>query len=432
MEIHGWGRYTVVNAKVLEPLKISDIKSLIINNQKIIARGLGRSYGDSANNDTVIDITRLKSLIHFDLQEGIITCEAGMSIREINKLTIPKGWLIPVTPGSGYITLGGAIASDIHGKNHHLDGTFSQYVLSADLILGNGETIIISKNTNADLFKATCGGMGLTGIISSATIRLKAIRSNLIKQKTIPINSLEELCSQLEKNASSTYSVAWIDCLAKSLELSKSLLFLGEHIEDGELISNEKKIINLPTKFCSLFLKKGLIKFFNNIYYHKNLVKKEKKIFLENYFYPLDSLLNWNILYGKKGFIQYQFVIPKNSGIKTLKKILNIIFKNNNRPFLAVLKIFGLQNDNYLSFPIEGYTLALDFKVSNSLYQLINLLDQIIIDNGGRIYLAKDTLMTKETFRACYPKWDLFEQTRVKYKAVGKFTSHQSKRLGLL
>ena len=432
MEIHGWGRYTVVNAKVLEPLKICDIKSLIISNQKIIARGLGRSYGDSANNDIVIDITRLNTLVHFDLQEGIIICEAGMSIQEINKLTIPKGWLIAVTPGSAYVTIGGAIASDIHGKNHHLDGTFSQYVLSADIILGSGEMITISKNTNADLFRATCGGMGLTGVITSATIKLKSIRSNLIKQKTIPINSLEELCSQLEKNASSTYSVAWIDCLAKSLEFSKSLLFLGEHMENGDLISNEKKIINLPIKFCSLFLKKGIIKFFNNIYYYKNLIEKEKKIFLENYFYPLDSLLNWNILYGKKGFIQYQFVIPKNNGIKILKKILNIISKNSNRPFLAVLKIFGSQNDNYLSFPMEGYTLALDFKVTNNLYQLINLLDQIIIDNGGRIYLTKDTLMTKEIFRACYPRWHLFEQIRLKYKAVGKFSSHQSRRLGLL
>jgi FAD/FMN-containing dehydrogenase len=154
MEIHGWGRYTVVNAKVLEPLKISDIKSLIISNQKIIARGLGRSYGDSANNDIVIDITRLNTLVHFDLQEGIIICEAGMSIQEINKLTIPKGWLIPVTPGSAYVTIGGAIASDIHGKNHHLDGTFSQYVLSADIILGSGEMITISKNTNESIIVA--------------------------------------------------------------------------------------------------------------------------------------------------------------------------------------------------------------------------------------------------------------------------------------
>ena len=431
MKIHGWGNYSVIDAQVLKPKKINDIKELIKINNKVIARGLGRSYGDSANNNIVIDTTSLNQIIKFDTINGLISCESGVSIQEINKLTIPYGWFVPVTPGSSYVTLGGAISSDIHGKNHHIDGAFSDHIVSANLMLSDGEIITISKTINNELFQATCGGMGLTGIIVSATFKLKSINSNLIKQTTIKSSSLEELFNQLEVNFSSPYSVAWIDFSKKNKSVN-SLLFLGDHIKKGKLISSTNKPRYIPIKFFSMFLNKNLIKLFNNAYYFKNLKKKQNtNIILEKYFYPLDSLLNWNLLYGKKGFIQYQFVIPKSDGIKIIKKILDIINDHDQTPFLAVLKVLGPQNKNYLSFPMEGYTLALDFKVSNRLLKLISILDEIIALNGGKIYLTKDAIMSKEIFRECYPKWEEFESIRAKYRANGKFTSLQSLRLGL-
>ena len=431
MKIHGWGNYSVIDAQVLKPKKINDIKELKKINNKVIARGLGRSYGDSANNNIVIDTTSLNQIIKFDTINGLISCESGVSIQEINKLTIPYGWFVPVTPGSSYVTLGGAISSDIHGKNHHIDGAFSDHIVSANLMLSDGEIITISKTINNELFQATCGGMGLTGIIVSATFKLKSINSNLIKQTTIKSSSLEELFNQLEVNFSSPYSVAWIDFSKKNKSVN-SLLFLGDHIKKGKLISSTNKPRYIPIKFFSMFLNKNLIKLFNNAYYFKNLKKKQNtNIILEKYFYPLDSLLNWNLLYGKKGFIQYQFVIPKSDGIKIIKKILDIINDHDQTPFLAVLKVLGPQNKNYLSFPMEGYTLALDFKVSNRLLKLISILDEIIALNGGKIYLTKDAIMSKEIFRECYPKWEEFESIRAKYRANGKFTSLQSLRLGL-
>lgn len=431
MKIYGWGRYSVCDAEVLNPKSKKDIEFFIKNNKTIIARGLGRSYGDSANNNVVIKTTSINHFIKFDQINGIITCEAGISIHRINELTIPKGWIIPVSPGSGYVTIGGAMASDIHGKNHHLAGTLSKYILSADLMTSEGETITISNNKNTDLFRATCGGMGLTGIIFSITIKLKSISSSFIKNTIIKTNSLEETCEQFEKNFYSSYSVAWIDCLKNGKNFGRSLLFLGEHIKNGRLVNDLKKPKYIPIKFCSLFLNKYSIKVFNAINYYKNQNENINQLSLNDYFYPLDSLLNWNFLYGKNGFIQYQFVIPKKNGIKILKKILNKISEKNCLPFFAVLKLFGPQNENYLSFPMQGYSLALDFKIYNNLLQLINILDKIVIENGGRIYLTKDTLMDKKTFRICYPKWDMFQKVRAKYKAIGKFTSQQSMRLGL-
>jgi decaprenylphospho-beta-D-ribofuranose 2-oxidase len=432
MKIHGWGRYSMFDAEVLKPKNLYDVQKIIRQNKKVIARGLGRSYGDSANNNVVVQTNYLHNFISFDLKNGIITCEGGVSIQEINRQTIPKGWFIPVTPGSSYVTIGGAIASDVHGKNHHRDGTLSQYILSIQLMLGDGNIFTISKNINSDLFKATCGGMGLTGIIISATIKLKSINSSQIKNTIIKANCLEEICDQFERNSSSPYSVAWVDCSAKGKNLGRSLLFLGEHMKNGELKKNSDEQKYIPIKICSLFLNRYIIKIFNFFYYYRNLKKRHFKLLtLKEYFYPLDNFLNWNQLYGKSGLIQYQFVVPKKNGIQILKEVIKTISEYNQTPFLGVLKIFGSENENYLSFPLEGYTLALDFKFNRDLLKLINVLDKKIINNGGRIYLAKDALMSKETFRACYPKWNLFEEVRSKYKAIGKFSSLQSIRLGL-
>jgi FAD/FMN-containing dehydrogenase len=393
---------------------------------------MGRSYGDSANSLSVIQSDRLDHFLEFNELTGVLTCEAGVSIREILQLTVPKGWFVPVTPGSSFVTIGGAIASDVHGKNHHLSGTFSEHLLSFDLLLGTGEIVTVEKDTYPDLFRATCGGMGLTGMILSASIQLKPITSSQIHQTTIKASCLEAVCEQFDANHASTYSVAWIDCLASGKRLGRSLLMIGEHSHDGVLELKKQKSLSMPIDMPSSILNHYSIKAFNSLYYHRIFSKtKTELVSFEPYFYPLDAIGNWNRLYGKAGFVQYQFVLPKAVGVKGLRQLLEVIVKSGKGSFLAVLKAFGRANENFLSFPIEGYTLALDFKMSEEMVQLIKLLDSMVVEMGGRIYLTKDALMSEASFKKTYPQWEQFEEVRSNYGAIGKFASSQSKRLGL-
>ncbi len=432
MKIYGWGRYPTIDAQVLLPQTQSVCVDLLKSNQIVLPRGMGRSYGDSANSSTVIQTDYLDHFIEFNESTGVLTCEAGVSIREILELIVPKGWFVPVTPGSSFVTIGGAIASDVHGKNHHLSGTFSEHLLSFNLMLGSGEIVSVTKDNYPDLFRATCGGMGLTGIILSASIQLKPIQSSRIIQSTIKTNCLEEVFEQFEANHASTYSVAWIDCLASGKRLGRSLLMLGEHSQDGTLELGKKKSLNMPIDMPSSMLNHYSIKAFNSLNYHWIFSKiKTEIISFEPYFYPLDAIGNWNRLYGKAGFVQYQFVLPRAVGVKGLRQILEVIAKSGKGSFLAVLKAFGRANANFLSFPIEGYTLALDFKISEGTVQLIKQLDSMVVEMGGRIYLTKDALMTETSFKRTYPQWQQFEEVRARYGAIGKFASSQSKRLGL-
>lgn len=432
MKIFGWGRYPSIDSQVLLPQTLVDCADLLKTNQIVLPRGMGRSYGDSANSLTVIESRYLNRFINFDESTGILNCEAGLSIREIIQLTVPKGWFLPVTPGTSFVTVGGAIASDVHGKNHHLSGTFSTHLLSFELLLGTGDIVNVTKDSYPELFRATCGGMGLTGIILSISIQLKRIHSSQIIQTTIKANCLEEVCEQFEKNKDSTYSVAWIDCLSKGKKLGRSLLMLGVHSNVGVLEIKKQKSLSLSIDLPQWFLNHHSIKVFNALYFHKVSSKlKTKVIPLESYFYPLDMIADWNRLYGNSGFVQYQFVLPKAAGVKGMRKILEVIVNSGKGSFLAVLKAFGTANENFLSFPMEGYTLALDFKISEEVFQLVKQLDSLVVDMGGRIYLTKDALMTESFFKRTYPQWENFEEVRAKYGAIGKFASSQSKRLGL-
>lgn len=432
MRIGGWGRYQTIEAEILLPQTQSECARMIENSAAVIPRGAGRSYGDSALNSTVIQSTYRKHFIEFDEVAGTLTCEAGVSLQEILQLIVPKGWFLAVTPGTSFVTLGGAIASDVHGKNHHTYGTFSQCVQSFKLMLGTGEVVDVSHEHLPELFRATCGGMGLTGLILSATIQLIPIQSSQIVQTTTRASCLEEVCAQFEANDLSTYSVAWIDCLASGKQLGRSLLMMGEHAQDGVLELTKPRVMNIPLEMPQGVLNHYSIKLFNTLYFYKASAKKKVQMLpLESYFYPLDAISNWNRLYGRTGFVQYQFVLPKAAGVQGLKQILNVIVKSGNGSFLAVLKVFGKANSNYLSFPIEGYTLALDFKLSTKAIDLIKELDSMVIAMGGRIYLTKDALMSEVTFKKTYSQWQEFEQVRVRYGAIGKFSSCQSKRLGL-
>lgn len=430
-KISGWGNYPQQDTQLITPSTITSLNAAVKVKGSQIVRGMGRSYGDSANSHRVIQTSYYDHFLEFNESTGLLTAEAGITLREILKVIIPKGWFLPVTPGTSYISLGGAIASDVHGKNHHSAGTFGQHVKSIRMMLGTGEIVTASEILNKDLFHATCGGMGLTGVILSTTIQLIPIRSSLINQKTIKVNCIEAACEAFENNSSATYSVAWIDCLSKGKNLGRSVLMLGEHAEEGELNMDLKEPVSVPFNTPSILLNRITVKALNGAYWFKAKNNLHRTVTLMPYFYPLDAIGSWNKFYGKAGFLQFQCVIPKVDGMVNMRRLLTEIVESGEGSFLAVLKEFGKANDNLLSFPTEGYTLALDFKLTSSAIETLRRLEDLVVGMAGRIYLTKDAVMQESTFKATYSNWEVFESIREKYGAIGKFNSAQSKRLGL-
>ena len=430
-KISGWGNYPQQEAQILTPSSSASLEAIIRQKNSLIARGMGRSYGDSANASKVLQTLCIGHFIEFDECTGKLTAEAGISLREILRVIVPKGWFLPVTPGTSYVTLGGAIASDVHGKNHHIAGTFGQHIESLRMVLGSGEIVTTSPKENTDLFHATCGGMGLIGVILSATIQLIPISSSFINQRTIKTDCIEAACESFEENSNATYSVAWIDCLATGKSLGRSVLMLGEHAKEGEVEIDLKEPVAVPFYTPSALLNNVTMKTFNSAYWRKAKDNRSQIVPLVPYFYPLDAIGNWNKLYGKAGFLQFQCVIPKDNGIANMRKLLTEIRQSGEGSFLAVLKQFGKANDNLLSFPREGYSLALDFKLTTSAITTLRWLEEVVASLDGRVYLTKDAVMQEETFKATYSNWETFELVREKYGAIGKFSSAQSKRLGL-
>ena len=429
--IYGWGRYPQQDAYLHTPTSYASLELTAKQQDSALARGMGRSYGDSANALNVLQTTYINHFIEFDKATGKLTAEAGITLREILEVIVPSGWFLPVTPGTSYVTLGGAIASDVHGKNHHIAGTFGQHVKSLSMLLGTGEVVTTSPQHHADLFHATCGGIGLTGIIISATIQLLPIKSSFISQKTIKADCVEAACEAFESNSNATYSVAWIDCLSKGKSLGRSVIMLGEHAAQGGLDIDIRQKVTVPFSTPSALLNSVTMKAFNTAYWQRAKHNVSQTVSLMPYFYPLDAVGEWNRLYGKKGFVQFQCVVPKLAGVANMRKLLTEISNSGEGSFLAVLKQFGTANENLLSFPIEGYTLALDFKASETAIKTVKRLEDMVVDMGGRLYLTKDAVMQESTFKATYPNWEKFEAIRERYGAVGKFSSSQSKRLGL-
>ena len=430
--VSGWGRYPRAEARVARPTLDGDLADLVATRRPLIARGLGRSYGDSAIAAEVVDASARSNLIAFDEQTGVLECDAGVSLDEILRVFVPRGWFLPVTPGTRHVTVGGAIASDVHGKNHHSEGTFGEHVLSMRLLLGDGSTVVASRTEHADLFHATCGGMGLTGIVLTAVFRLKPIASSLIEETTIKAPDLDAVLAAFEETRDATYSVAWIDCLAKGRSLGRSLLTVGEHASSGPLVAREAAAPRIPLDFPRLAMNRLTMGAFNTAYYQRvRRARHTRRIPYEPFFYPLDILRDWNRLYGSTGFLQYQFVLPFDAGVEGLRDVLERIAASGRGSFLAVLKVFGEQNVNHLSFPTAGYTLALDFQAVPAAFALFDDLDRLVQDRGGRLYLTKDARMSKSMFQQTYPRWQEFEAVRERYHAVGAFASVQSERLGL-
>jgi len=435
MQLSGWGRYPTAIAKIIEPVSQKSAQSHFLNKTlgyPIIARGSGRSYGDSALAAYVLNTRFLDNFISLNTAKSTVTCGSGVQLKDMLNLVIPAGFFPPVLPGTKYVTVGGAIAADIHGKNHHQEGSFCQHLVSFDLLLANGEIIQCSRSKQEDLFRATCGGMGLTGVILNATINLKKVASVFINQKTRVARNLSECMDIFDASEECEYSVAWLDAQAQGEHRGRSLIHTGNHSKKGGCQPVLRREQYIPLIASSKLLNRYSIKLFNELLYQSKVIRrKSKQVSYESYFFPLDGIKNWNLIYGSKGFIQYQFVVPIDCALEAITVVLERISDSGTAPTLSVLKKFVTGNDNYLSFPRAGYTLSMDFKRDAKLLRLLDELDEIVLSFGGRQYLAKDARMSERVFKESYENWEKFVAVKTKYDPENIFSSQQSKRLGL-
>ena len=383
-------------------------------------------------------MSKFNRLLSFDENTGLIVAQSGVLLADVIDIFLPKGWFPSVTPGTKFVTIGGMVAADIHGKNHHKDGSFLNFIDWIEIINIDGEIMKCSRKSNKELFFWTVGGMGLTGIIINVGFYLRKIDTSWIKQRTIVANNISKLFQSFEANIDSTYAVAWIDCYSNGKDIGRSILMIGEHATIKEIKSNKlrsfkefnKKKINIPFYFPPFFLNLLIVKIFNILYFLKGTFSKKNKIIdCDTFFYPLDKILNWNKIYGNRGFAQFQCVIPLSKSEKGISELLRCISSSKSNSFLAVLKRFGKQKGNFC-FPMEGYSLALDFPINKDNLLLMNRLDKITIKNGGRFYLAKDSRMSKETFQKSDKRIKEYKAFRDK-GLKRNFNSSQSERLGL-
>jgi len=441
-KISDWGNYPVIEAEVSGFDTVEQLRARLETPGPVIAYGNGRSYGDASLQENILLARRFNKFLSFDESTGTLRCQAGVLLSEILDVFVPRGWFLPVTPGTKLITVGGAIAADVHGKNHHVDGSFGQHILSMDVMRNDGTVVTCSPEENAEFFQITVGGMGLTGVILNASFRLKKIESAYIREETVRAANLDEIMDCFEASGDWTYSVAWIDCLATGDALGRSIMMRGEHATVAELLSPKHKEaplklkrglqLGVPVTFPNFALNKWTMNAFNFAYYNKCRPGTHKSIVDYNaFFYPLDAIDNWNRIYGKRGFTQYQFVIPKAAGREGMRKILTRITESGLGSFLAVLKLFGEQ-ESFMSFPMAGYTLALDFPISARAMELFKELDAMVADYGGRLYLAKDSRMDAEMFEKTYPNAAEFRQAiAMLNEGDTRFASLQSTRIGI-
>lgn len=429
-----WGLYPPAKHKNVIKLNwISNIPDLSRIETSVLPYGLGRSYGDNClnNDNTLLDTSGISRFIEFDKELGIIKCEAGVSFAEILKVIVPNGWFFPVTPGTKFVTVGGAMANDVHGKNHHTAGTFGKHVISFELLKSNGKKYICSAAENTELYKATIGGMGLTGLILWAQFKLKPIKNAYIDAEIIKFKNLDEFFELSEKSSKDyEYIVSWIDCTSGGKNFGRGLFFRGNHSNaDKSELPRPKAPKRIPFPFTApaFLLNRFTLKIANAVIYRSQLKKHTKGIkHYDPFFYPLDSILNWNRMYGKRGFFQYQCVVPYADEGKAIRQIIEQISKSGMGSFLAVLKTMGSVNSpGILSFPREGVTLALDFaNHGEKTLKLLSHLDEIVRAANGALYPCKDARMSQEMFQFSYPKLNDFK----KY-IDPKFSSSQWRRL---
>jgi decaprenylphospho-beta-D-ribofuranose 2-oxidase len=441
MKISGWGRYPVVDAQLHQPRNVDAVRALVASHDSVIARGAGRAYGDSAiNRSATISMRGLDRFLAFNSESGRLTAQAGVCLGDIVGTFLPRGWFPAITPGTKFVTLGGMIAADVHGKNHHRDGSFRTCVDWIDVMGPEGEIRRCSRDANAELFDATLGGMGLTGIILQAAIRLRQVETGWIRQTMIPAADLRAVMAAFEEAGDATYSVAWIDCQSANGQLGRSVLMLGEHAKRADLPPEKqhtpfaigrKRKLTIPLDFPAFALNPLSVRAFNALYHRRH--SRGAGVTLvdwDSYFYPLDALLGWNRIYGRRGFVQFQCVLPLEDSERGLSAILEATARARAGSFLAVLKRLGPQ-ESCFSFPRAGYTLSLDFPVREKTFLLLETLDEITVRHGGRFYLAKDSRLSASTLRAADPRAEMFARMRRETGQATRFHSSQSERLSL-
>lgn len=440
MIVEGWGRYPRRDCRVTGPRSEADVRAQMAQGP-LIARGNGRAYGDPAQNpNNTVDMRRMNRMLAFDAEAGQLTAEAGVLLGDVIDTFLPRGWFPWVTPGTKYVTLGGAIAADVHGKNHRRNGSFRAFVDWIDVMGADGQVRRCSRAENPELFDFTLGGMGLTGVILRAAIRLRPVESAWIRQTAMAAPNLAAAMEGLEAGSDAAYAVAWIDCLCTGRAMGRSLITLGEHATRAELPDAKradplrapaKRKLTLPIDFPSFTINGLSVRAFNALYYRKGAwATGVDYVDWDTYFYPLDAILGWNRIYGRKGFAQFQCALPLASAREGLQALLKAISEAGQGSFLTVLKRLGPQESAF-SFPMEGYTLAIDFPVNPASLRLLSELDAITIAHGGRFYLAKDSRMSADTLRRSDSRVDRFLAMRADAGRSSAFTSGQSERLSL-
>jgi decaprenylphospho-beta-D-ribofuranose 2-oxidase len=443
--LSGFGRFPTSPAWVEPVWSVADAQQRLADRggRKVLARGQGRSYGDAALNRDgwCLDCTPSDRLLAFDPQAGRLLAEAGVTLEQILQTLVPRGWFLPVTPGTQYPTLAGCVACDVHGKSRFPLG---HYLRRLNVVLADGQEVTCSPTARPDLFWATVGGMGLTGVITSVELDLARIETSTIAYEGIKARNLEGLFQLLEETPAELMTVAWIDCLAQGRHLGRGTLMRGRFARRSELTSQARRRdplavprklkVSVPFDFPGWTLNPLSMRAFNLVIYGKHPRHQATLMDYDSFFYPLDSVLNFNRVYGPKGLLQYQFLIPPPNSFEGVRAVLEAIAKTGKASFLAVLKKFGpMKNPAPLSFPEPGYFLALDFPVGNgSILKQMDEWDRLVLKYGGRLYLAKDSRMRRQTFEPMYPRLKEWKRAKAKYDPAGVFASDLGRRLGLV
>ncbi|MFI6852089.1 FAD-binding protein [Streptomyces sp. NPDC050416] len=442
--VTGWGRTAPTAARLIRPRTYEEAAAAVrdCGARGGIPRGLGRAYGDAAQNagGSVLDMTGLDRVHAIDAAGGTVLCDAGVSLHRLMEVLLPLGWFVPVTPGTRYVTVGGAIGADIHGKNHHVSGSFARHVLALELLTADGEIHTVIPGT--PLFDATTGGMGLTGVILTATIRLQPVESSLMSVDTERAADLDDLMARLAATDHRyRYSVAWIDLLARGAATGRAVLTRGDHapldalparLRRNPLAFRTSRLPSAPGVLPEGLLTRTTVGLFNELWYRKAPRSRTGRLQrISAFFHPLDGVPHWNRVYGRGGFVQYQFVVGYGQE-DALRRIVRRISERRCPSFLAVLKRFGESDPGWLSFPVPGWTLALDIPAGlPGLGAFLDELDEEVAAAGGRVYLAKDARLRPELLAAMYPRLDDFRALRAELDPHGVFVSDLARRLHL-
>jgi len=445
-KLSGWGRTEPTVAEVAEPRSADEVAALVkgVPAAGVIARGLGRSYNNAAQNDggLVISTAGMTDVLSFDRASGVVTCEAGVSLEQLMVRLLPAGWFVPVSPGTRQVTVGGAIAADVHGKNHHSAGSFARHVLSFDLLTADGGVRTVTPQSDAELFWGTAGGMGLTGIILRASVQMKKVDTSRLIVDTVRTADIDETMAYLASTDDDyDYTVAWTDCLATRGSLGRSVITSGDFATIGELRYRDRgqplafkpsALIGAPPVFASGLINARTVGLLNEAWFRKAPRRRTGEIqTIGQFFHPLDGIRNWNRVYGPAGFVQYQYVVPFEAD-EVVWRSLERISALRAPSFVTVLKRFGEGDPGMLSFPVPGWTLALDFPSRTPwLRPLLSELDEMVLGAGGRLYLAKDSRIPAELMPAMYPRYEDFRRLRAKVDPAGVFASDLSRRLDL-